>query len=93
MLRVRDCVSEVSRLVAVGEKPGRRDLDAHPDFWLLQASLDAWRIGWRLGGAGASEVAACRFQAVRLLRPEDPQAVMFGEVLVVLKVQGGEGAS
>ena len=45
------------------------------------------------GGAGAREVAACRFQAVQLLRPEDPQAVMFGEVLEVLEVQGGEGAS
>ena len=38
----------------------------------------------------AGHVVACRFQVVWLLRSEDGQAVVFGEVLVVFKVQGGE---
>jgi hypothetical protein len=45
---------------------------------------------WQAHELAGHEVAACRFQAVWLLRSEDGQAVIFREVLVVLEVQGGE---
>jgi hypothetical protein len=38
----------------------------------------------------AGHVVACRLQVVWLLHSEDEQAVIFGEVLVVFEVQGGE---
>ena len=41
-------------------------------------------------GVVAGHVVACRFQVVWLLRSEDGQTVIFGEVLVVFEVQGGE---
>ena len=68
---------------------GRRGLDA-PGLLAVVGQL-GYLAQWQApGGAAAREVAACRFQAARLLRPEDPQAVMLGEVLVVLEVQRGE---
>jgi hypothetical protein len=41
-------------------------------------------------GVVAGHVVACRLQVVWLLHSEDEQAVIFGEVLVVFEVQGGE---
>jgi hypothetical protein len=69
---------------------GRRGLDA-PGLLAVAGQLGCLAKWQAPGGAAAREVAACRFQAARLLRPEDGQAVMFGEVLVVLEVQRGEG--
>jgi hypothetical protein len=46
---------------------------------------------WRV--VAAREVAACRFQALWLLRSEDGQAVIFREVLVLLEVQRGGGST
>lgn len=64
----------------------RCDLDA-PGLLAVVGQLGC-PSQWQAPGVPvAREVAACKLPAVWLLRSEDPQAVMFGEVLVVLEVQ------
>jgi hypothetical protein len=72
-----------------------RDVALVPGPLEAPGHSDSCRFAWLQGSAAGGVWEGCgwsgsgcrRFQAVWLLRPEDPQAVMFGEVLVVLEVQ------